>query len=118
MSRTLCVVVAAAAMAACTSESATTRAREAAEQSQVEVVDPQATALAQEASEGVVKEAQEHLRTLHEYLGEVNGTLDSVTVNAVEAFQRTHGLSPDGLLTGATMRALREAAAAKERPPS
>jgi peptidoglycan hydrolase-like protein with peptidoglycan-binding domain len=56
---------------------------------------------------------------VHEYLGEVNGKLDSVTVNAIQAFQRSRGLRDDGLLDERTKRELRavlESSARGARP--
>jgi peptidoglycan hydrolase-like protein with peptidoglycan-binding domain len=60
-----------------------------------------------------VKEAQQHLRVLKEYLGEPDGKLDSVTVNAIQAFQDANGLTANGMLTDETMAKLKEEAAKK-----
>jgi len=67
-------------------------------------------ALEQKVSADEVKTAQEQLTKLNEYQGEVNGKLDSVTVNAIEAFQRDKGLKADGILTAETKRLLQESA--------
>ncbi len=108
------LIVSAVAMG-CTSEGAARRAKEAAERIKAQMTDPQAEALAQKAPAETVKEAQSYLQTLHEYLGDLDGKLDSVTVNAVEAFQTAHGMDPDGLLTASTMERLREAAAVEKK---
>jgi peptidoglycan hydrolase-like protein with peptidoglycan-binding domain len=92
---------------------AETRAREAQEKIREQLKDPMAEALAQQLPKETVKEAQEHLRALREYLGEANGVLDSVTVNAIQAFQDAHGLKADGMLDEQTLTKLREAAEKK-----
>lgn len=91
------------------------RARKAAEKIKESIPDVQAKALAQPASEAEVREAQRALRAVHEYLGEVNGKLDAVTVNAIQAFQRSRGLRDDGILNEKTKRALRAVLAEQER---
>jgi peptidoglycan hydrolase-like protein with peptidoglycan-binding domain len=93
---------------------AETRAREAQEKIMAQLADPMATALAQELPAAKVEEAQRHLQVLREYLGEINGELDSVTVNAIQAFQDSHGLPADGMLTGETLDELRQAAAHRQ----
>ena len=92
---------------------ANTRAREAEEKIRAQIKDPMAEALAQKLSPERVKEAQEYLQTLHEYLGEANGVLDSVTVNAIQAFQDSHGLAASGMLTDQTLEKMRDAAGKK-----
>jgi peptidoglycan hydrolase-like protein with peptidoglycan-binding domain len=67
-------------------------------------------ALAQKVDAEQVRKAQTELRVLNEYLDEPSGTLDAVTVNAVEAFQRRIGLPDDGLLDARTLRRLGEEA--------
>ena len=54
---------------------------------------------------------QKNLTVINEYQGEIDGKLDSVTVNAIQAFQRTAGLKDDGLITAATRQKLAAAAA-------
>lgn len=83
------------------------RAREAAEKIKESIPDVQARALEQRVSEQEVREAQQALRIAKEYLGEVNGKLDPVTVNAIQAFQRARGLRDDGILNERTKRELR-----------
>ena len=102
-------------LAGCSSEDAASRARDAAAKIQAQIVDPQATALAQTAPPDKVKQAQKELTVVREYLGDIDGKLDSVTVNAIEAFQTEHGLDSNGLLTDNTMDALRDAAKKKEK---
>ena len=93
---------------------AQTRQREAEEQIRKQVKDPMAEALAQKLPPEKVKEAQECLIAVKEYLGEANGTLDSVTINAIQAFQDAHGLAANGMLTDETLQKLREASQQKK----
>lgn len=83
------------------------RARQAAEKIKQSIPDVEAKALAQPVTAEQVKEAQQALQISKEYLGELDGKLDSVTVNAIEAFQRSRGLRDDGLLDERTNRELR-----------
>ena len=83
-----------------------TRARKAAERIKESIPDVETQALAQKTTPEQVKQAQQALKAANEYQGEVTGTLDSVTVNSIEAFQRAHGLTADGILNGRTQRAL------------
>ncbi|MGD9765564.1 MAG: peptidoglycan-binding domain-containing protein [Candidatus Binatia bacterium] len=76
------------------------------------LVDVDATALAQPADPDTIAEVQRQLAALGEYQGDINGRLDAVLVNAIQAFQRGAGLADDGLLTAETRRRLGEAAAA------
>jgi len=97
--------------AACTSQTPEERAREAAEQIKESMPDIEAIALAQAIDAAVVEEVQRQLTALHEYQGEANGKLDSVTINAIQAFQRSAGLKDDGIIDAHTREKL--AAAAK-----
>jgi peptidoglycan hydrolase-like protein with peptidoglycan-binding domain len=115
------LVLMASGLAACDGESAEQRARAAAEKIQSSIPNQLAVALEQDAAPEQIKEAQEALTSIDEYMGEVNGELDAVTVNAIQAFQRSHGLADDGILDEETRRLLREAKARKasqrsERP--
>jgi peptidoglycan hydrolase-like protein with peptidoglycan-binding domain len=92
---------------------AKTRAIEAEAKIREQLKDPMADALAQKLPAEKVKEAQEHLIVVREYLGEADGVLDSVTVNAIQAFQDSHGLPNNGMLTDQTLIKLREAASKK-----
>lgn len=92
------------------------RAREAAEKIKESIPDVHARALAQPVSEEDVREAQLALREVKEYLGEVNGKLDTITVNAIQAFQRSRGLRDDGILNERTKRELRKVLA--QSPPN
>ncbi len=94
----------------CEGRSMESRAREAAERIKESMPDVETKALAQKTTPEQVKQAQQALKTVNEYQGEVTGTLDAVTVNSIEAFQRAHGLAADGILNGRTQRALQEAA--------
>lgn len=103
----------AALLVACSQQSAEDRAREQAEKIQKSMVDVEAIALDQKASPEVVSEAQRNLTAINEYQGEINGTLDSVTINAIQAFQRAAGLPDNGILTDKTREKLASAATKK-----
>lgn len=92
------------------------RGREALKKIQEALPDIEAQALEQQVDAGVVEDAQRQLTALKEYQGEVDGKLDSVTVNAIQAFQRTHGIHDDGMLNARTRETLR--AAAEKAPDS
>lgn len=109
-------LVASALLAACSRQSVEDRAREQAEKIAKGMVDVEAVALEQKAPAEVVSEVQRNLTAINEYQGEINGTLDSVTVNAIQAFQRTAGLEDDGIITAKTREKL--AAAAKAATPA
>jgi len=98
--------------AGCSQRDAETRAREAAEKIKASIPNVEEHALEQKVSADEVKTAQEQLTKLNEYQGEVNGKLDSVTVNAIEAFQREKGLKANGILTTETKRLLQESTGA------
>ena len=102
--------------AGCSQKSVEERARETAEKMQASMVDVEAIALQQKAEPDVVSEVQRNLTAIHEYQGEINGKLDSVTVNAIQAFQRTAGLKDNGIITADTRQKL--AAAAGGKPQS
>jgi peptidoglycan hydrolase-like protein with peptidoglycan-binding domain len=53
------------------------------------MVDYEAVALQQKVDPGVVLEVQRNLAAINEYQDEPTGKLDSVTINAIQAFQRT-----------------------------
>jgi peptidoglycan hydrolase-like protein with peptidoglycan-binding domain len=112
MRRAALALLATLVLASCNTDTAA-RARQAAEKIKESIPDVEAKALAQKVSEDDVRQAQQALRAAKEYLGEVDGKLDSVTVNALEAFQRTHGLKDDGILNEATKKGLRGELAAK-----
>jgi peptidoglycan hydrolase-like protein with peptidoglycan-binding domain len=95
----------------CNGRSAEMHAREAAERIKESMPDIEARALEQKTTPEQVKQAQEELKKVWEYLGDANGKLDAVTVNSIEAFQRAHGLKADGILNERTRRTLQEAAA-------
>lgn len=96
---------------ACSGGTREERERQAAKEISESIKDVEAIALEQKAPPEVIKEAQQHLTALKEYQGEVNGKLDSVTVNAIQAFQRSAGLKDDGIITNATREKLAAAAA-------
>ena len=94
-----------------TSKQMEERMREIATRMKESMPKTQQIALAQKVDPAVVKKAQERLKTLKEYLEDPpSGTIDGVTVNAIEAFQRRVGLRDDGLLDDETLRRFEEAA--------
>ena len=98
-------------LSGCSDSNAEKRGREALEKIKESMPDVEAKALAQKVTPEQVRRAQEALLAVKEYLSEPDGRLDSVTVNAIEAFQRAHGLPENGILNEKTERALQEAAA-------
>jgi peptidoglycan hydrolase-like protein with peptidoglycan-binding domain len=97
-------------LAACTEKTDEERAREAEEEIDKSMPEVEATALAQPTNADIVKEVQKNLTSIHEYQGEINGVLDSVTLNALEAFQRSIGKPGNGILDEETRLKLAEAA--------
>jgi peptidoglycan hydrolase-like protein with peptidoglycan-binding domain len=104
-------LVAALAAAGCSRKSVEERARETAEKLQKSMVDVEGIALEQKADPAVVSEVQRNLTTINEYQGEIDGKIDSVTVNAIQSFQRTANLPDDGLINETTRKKLAAAAA-------
>jgi peptidoglycan hydrolase-like protein with peptidoglycan-binding domain len=112
----VCTLATLLSTAGCEGRSIEDRAREA-EKAAKESLGPdlEAVAIAQPIDPTVAKEVQENLTALHEYQGEVNGKLDSVTVNAIQAFQRDAGLTDDGIVDESTRARLQAAAAAAKK---
>lgn len=108
--RSLFVGGLALAVAGCSNQTVEERARDTLEKIQGAMVDVEAVALAQQVDATVVSEVQRNLTAIHEYQGEINGKLDSVTINAIQSFQRTSGLRDDGMITDATRQKLAAAA--------
>jgi peptidoglycan hydrolase-like protein with peptidoglycan-binding domain len=102
-----------AALSACDDQRTEKMARDAAEKVQSALQSKSEAALQQKASAEDVKQAQEVLTASKEYMGEINGKLDAVTVNAIQAFQRTKGLSDDGILNAETKKLLSEVKGSK-----
>ncbi len=102
-------LVASLCAVACSDEGIEERARELQEKVQSSLQNRMAAALAQEATAEDVKMAQQALTAQKEYMGEINGKLDAVTVNAIQAFQRAKGLEDDGILNAETKKLLAEA---------
>jgi len=92
---------------ACDEQSVEQRARDAREKVLGSIPNRMAVALAQKATPEEIKQAQQSLTVVKEYMGEINGQLDAVTVNAIQAFQRAHGLTDDGILSAETKKLLR-----------
>jgi murein L,D-transpeptidase YcbB/YkuD len=103
-------LIVALAAAGCNTQSVEERARDTLEKIQKGMVDVEAVALAQTADPAVISEVQRNLTAINEYQGEINGKLDSVTINAIQAFQRTAGLKDTGIITDATRQKLAAAA--------
>ena len=101
-------------LAACTGESAEERAKKAAQKIKESIPNTDAIALAQRLDPAVVKEVQAQLTVISEYQGDVDGKLDPVTINALQAFQRSAGLPDTGILDQRTRERLRATAAAAE----
>ncbi len=113
------VLVASMLAAACssadpevTSKSMEARMREIEQRMKDSMPKTQENALAQKVDAAVVKTVQIQLQALSEYLDEPTGRMNMVTVNAIQAFQRSEGMPEDGLLGEETLKRL-EAAAAK-----
>jgi peptidoglycan hydrolase-like protein with peptidoglycan-binding domain len=95
----------------CDAQSSEMRARKAAEKMKESLPDIDGKALAQNLPREDVERIQQQLTTVKEYQGEISGELDTVTVNAVQAFQRAQGVRDDGVLTAETRRLLENRAA-------
>ncbi|MCK6553259.1 peptidoglycan-binding protein [Candidatus Binatia bacterium] len=108
------VLVLGLVLPACSPEHAERRARAAAETMRDSLPDIDGAGRAQRISPEVIRNAQRQLGALHEYHGEISGELDAVTINAIQAFQRTQGLHDDGVLDARTRERL---AAATNTPP-
>lgn len=72
----------------CVGRSAEERAREAAADIEASITDYDGPALNQQVDAKVVKEVKKNLTSLNEYMGEIDGEIDPVLVNAIQAFQR------------------------------
>ena len=94
----LALLVVLAAAPACKTKTIEEREREAADLMTRSMKDVDAIALAQQVDPAVVKEVQEHLTTIHEYQGQINGKLDAVTINALQAFERSQDMKDDGII--------------------
>jgi murein L,D-transpeptidase YcbB/YkuD len=101
------------AVAGCSNQSVEDRARDTLEKIQKSMVDVEAIALEQKVDPAVVSEVQRNLTAINEYQGENDGKLDSVTINAIQSFQRTASLKDDGIITEATRQKLAAAAASQ-----
>jgi peptidoglycan hydrolase-like protein with peptidoglycan-binding domain len=99
------------AMAGCEATDPAKAGREAAERAKAAIRAIDADAQDQKIAPEVVKKVQEQLTAIKEYQGPIDGKLDPVTLNAFEAFQRTLGLTPDGMFTEKVLGKLAEAAA-------
>lgn len=64
------------------------RAREAAADIEASIQDYDTPALNQQVEASAVVEVQENLTTLDEYMDEIDGEIDPVLVNSIQAFQR------------------------------
>lgn len=91
---------------ACSAELNEEKARLAAGKAQQAIRPLDAGAMDQEVDQATVRRVQEQLTALREYMGPTTGKLDPVTPNALESFQRTHGITPDGRFNEETLTAL------------
>ncbi len=64
------------------------RARAAAADIEASIKDYDGPALSQKVDRALVKEVQTNLTTLKEFMGEIDGKIDPVLVNSIQAFQR------------------------------
>ena len=112
-----CVLAGCWSATGCGGRSIEDRAREAAEKAKDTSFGPdlEGLAIAQPIDPAVAKEVQENLTTIHEYQGEIGIKFDSVTVNAIQAFQRSANLKDDGIVDERTRTALQAAANAAKQ---
>ncbi len=96
----------------CSGPDVEARARAVAADIEASIQDYDTPALEQEIDPAIVKEVQTHLTALKQYMGEINGEIDPVLINAIQAFQRRKNdeipwwrrwqrTANDGLLTDA-----------------
>lgn len=105
-------------VAACSIPTDEDRAKAAEESAKKSLIAIDHEALSQTIEPEKVKQIQEQLAAINEYKGEINGKLDQVTINAYEAFQRSNGIYPDGMIDDDTLRLLEQAAAKSGNQPS
>ena len=115
--RAIAATLLALGAAACSIPSDEERAKAAEESAKQSLIAIDHEALAQKVDPEKVKQIQQQLAAINEYKGEVNGKLDQVTINAYEAFQRSNGMDPDGMLDDDTLRLLEQAAAKSGAAP-
>ncbi len=99
-------------LAACSGQITEEKARAAADAIKDAIKPLDHAALDQDAPQSTIERIQRELTALHEYQGPITGKLDRVTINGLEAFQRTAGFTPDGALDEDTLQALSAAAKA------
>ncbi len=118
----LCLVAGAVLVLGCSGPDAEGRARAAAADIQASIKDFDGPAMDQEVDKTTVIEVQKNLTTLKEFMGEVDGKVDHVLVNAIQAFQRKQNeaipwwrfwerSADDGLITENLRQAIAAAAA-------
>ncbi len=100
----------------CDTRTTEDRGREALKKIQESIPDIEAKALEQQVDPAVVQDVQRQLTAIKEYQGDIDGKLDSVTVNAIQSFQRSAGLRDSGLIDERTREKLK--AAADKVPPA
>ena len=94
----------------CSSELSEEKARAAADRARDSIKPLDHGAMEQRIPPETVKKVQEELIVLKEYMGPVTGKLDVVTLNALEAFQRSQGILADGQFNDRTLQALEQVA--------
>ncbi len=103
----------AVAALSCSGDLTEEKARLAAERAREGLQPLDAGAMEQDLDAATVEKVQKQLTTLNEYMGPITGKLDPVTLNALEAFQRSHDITPDGRFNPETLDALDAAANAR-----
>lgn len=107
---TLGLGIAAALAVGCSSQDPQELAKLAMERAKASARSIDHAAAAQQVDAEAVKQVQQQLTVLKEYMGPINGRLDPVTLNAFEAFQRSEGMTPDGMFTRSALERLAEQA--------
>jgi len=103
-------LVASSLLLGCSNSDPRAQARQAEERARASLQSFDAAAHLQKIDPEQVKTVQQELTVLKEYMGPVNGRLDPVTLNALQAFQSSEGLTPDGMFTQRTLDRLKEVA--------
>ena len=77
-----------ALISACSGPTSEERARAVAADIEASIQDFDTAALAQEIDPKIVREIQTQLTELKDFMGEIDGEIDPVLINAIQAFQR------------------------------
>lgn len=98
-------------LGACSSKDPAATAKEFAERAKSSIRSLDHAATSQKVEPDALKQIQQQLTAIQEYMGPINGKLDQVTLNAFEAFQRSEGMKADGMFTKSALTRLAEVAA-------